>query len=78
MGISGADCRHVLYGGVSEVRRLILKNGLRKERKMTTIIFGILGLLGGLALAVCLGLVLYKDKSEDPVAHSKGLILLGG
>jgi hypothetical protein len=50
------------------------KNGLRKERKMTTIIFGILGLLGGLALAVCLGLVLYKDKSEDPVAHSKGLI----
>ena len=38
---------------------------------MTTIIFGILGLLVGVALAVSLGLVLYKDKSKEPVAHSK-------
>jgi hypothetical protein len=42
---------------------------------MTTIIFGILGLLVGVALAVSLGLVLYKDKSKESVARSKGLVL---
>jgi hypothetical protein len=61
----------VLDGGVSEVRRLISKVCLKKAIKMTTIIFGILGLLVGVALAVSLGLVLYKDKSKEPVAHSK-------
>ena len=69
MGISGADCRHVLDGGVSEVRRLISKVCLKKAIKMTTIIFGILGLLVGVALAVSLGLVLYKDKSKESVAR---------
>ena len=75
MDISGADCRHVLDGGVSEVRRLISRVCLRKAIKMTTIIFGILGLLCGVSLAVSLGLVLYKDKSKESVARSKGLIL---
>jgi hypothetical protein len=75
MGISGADCRHVLDGSVSEVRGLISENCLRKAKKMTTVVAGIFILVGGFALAVFMGLVLYKDKDNEPVARSRGVKL---
>jgi len=38
---------------------------------MSSLILGILFIIGGLALAVFLGIVLGKDKSKEPVARSK-------
>lgn len=37
---------------------------------MTDIIIGIPMIVGGLSLAVFLGLMLYKEKSKEPVARS--------
>jgi t-SNARE complex subunit (syntaxin) len=69
MAISGPDCSHVLDGSVSEVRRLISINYIRKARKMTTVMFGIFILVGGFALAVFMGLVLYKDRGKGSAAR---------
>jgi hypothetical protein len=38
-------------------------------------IFGFFFVIGGLAFAVFLGIVLYKDKSKEEVVHSKNMKL---
>jgi hypothetical protein len=68
----------VLDGSVSEVRGLISKDCLRKAIKMTAVMFGIFILVGGFALAVFMGLVLYKDKGNEPVARSRVVKLSEG